>query len=321
MSIQAMVWALEDAPDVPAQALGTLMGLANHADEFGRGAYASQEQIAEYARKSDRQARTDLYRLEELGLIRRGDQSLVAHLRGDKRPVVWDLAMERRKNESGRKSTSGRKHTSGGNDASGRKSSAPDAPDESAGQNDSAGSTLPGGSEVPAGSAAQNGRKCASDEPSVEPSELSLPTGEKDTHAHTREAAEPDQLFDAPSPKAKPKAKRRKAGNAEPDERDLLADELARAFWNRHRTAQPFPAVRQVIRTALGNGYSRDELAFALERLGLQGMAISGATITIAHKEITQERAKRNGGRDSPGDGSGPRNDPNTTYSNNLADY
>ncbi len=39
MSIEAMTWVLEDAPDFPPHLLGVLMGLANKADQRGRGAW------------------------------------------------------------------------------------------------------------------------------------------------------------------------------------------------------------------------------------------------------------------------------------------
>lgn len=293
MSMQAMVWALEHAPDVPAQALGVLMGLANHADEQGRGAYAGQELLAEYARKSDRQARTDLTRLEEAGLIRRGDQSLVAHLRADKRPVVWNLALERVKDKSDRKCASGRKETSGRSP----ETESVGTEDEFAGQSPPAGSTVPAGSQPPAGSTASSDRKHTSDEPVLEPKH-SLPTEESGAEAET------GQLFGTPAQRPR-RRKSQKAQTGEPDPLDLQADELTRKFWERHRTAQPFPAVRGVVRTALGNGYSRDELAFVLDRLGKQGMAISGATITIAHSEITGVRDQQRS-RDAPrGNGSG----------------
>lgn len=284
MSMQAMVWALEQAPDVPAQALGVLMGLANHADEHGRGAYAGQELLAEYARKSDRQARTDLARLEDAGLIRRGDQSLVAHLRADKRPVVWDLAMERVKDKSDRKCASGRKETSG------RKPETDSAspPHENAGQEGATGSRVPGGSQVPGGSTASSDRKHTSDEPVLEPKH-SLPTEESGA---TEDGV--GQLFDTPGTRPR-RRKPQKPRQSEPDPLDVQADELTRKFWERHRTAQPFPAVRGVVKTALGNGYTRDELAFVLDRLGKQGMAISGATITIAHSEITGARKQQSG--------------------------
>lgn len=89
-----MSWVLNDAPGLPAHAFGVLVGLANHADKHGRGAYPSQQTLADYARKSIRQVRRDLGDLKEAGLIREGDARIVAHLPADERPLVWDLAME-----------------------------------------------------------------------------------------------------------------------------------------------------------------------------------------------------------------------------------
>lgn len=92
-----MSWALSDAPDVPPSCLAVLIGLANHAHPNGRGAFPSQERLAHYSRKSTRSIRSDLATLESLGLIRRGDQRHTAFIPSDRRPVVWDLALERRR--------------------------------------------------------------------------------------------------------------------------------------------------------------------------------------------------------------------------------
>lgn len=103
-----MAWVLNDAPGLPANAFGTLMGLANHADHQGRGAFIAQATLGRYARKTDRQVRRDLADLEKLGLIRRGNQALVNHLPPMKRPIVWDLALERRETgDSDRTPTTG----------------------------------------------------------------------------------------------------------------------------------------------------------------------------------------------------------------------
>ncbi|WP_374250843.1 helix-turn-helix domain-containing protein [Micromonospora sp. R77] len=97
MSVEAVTWALTHAPDVPPSCLAVLIGLANHADDSGRGAFPRQERLAFYARKTVRSVQTDLKTLESLGLIRRGDQTRAAFLAADRRPVVWDLALERRR--------------------------------------------------------------------------------------------------------------------------------------------------------------------------------------------------------------------------------
>ncbi|WP_443190016.1 helix-turn-helix domain-containing protein [Micromonospora sp. CB01531] len=73
------------------------MGLANHAHADGRAAFPSQERLAFYARKSIRAVRNDLAELARLGLIRRGDQRHTILLPADRRPVVWDLAMQHRR--------------------------------------------------------------------------------------------------------------------------------------------------------------------------------------------------------------------------------
>lgn len=94
-----------------------------------------------------------------------------------------------------------------------------------------------------------------------------------------------------PPKKAAPKPRAKKAPE------DPVADELAAAFWEKHGTgrAQSFLAIRGVIRTAIGNGVERNELAHALKRLVDDGMSVSGPTIDIALAKI-----RRPGGRGGP---------------------
>lgn len=108
MSVEAIAWVLNEAPDVPPQLVGTLVGLANHASPDGRNAYPSQARLAKYTRKSERQVRRDLSDLAARGLIRRGNQRIVEHLPIDRRPVVYNLAMDL----DGGTSTSARSSTS-----------------------------------------------------------------------------------------------------------------------------------------------------------------------------------------------------------------
>lgn len=103
-----MAWVLEDCPDLPKHLVATMIGLANHADENGKGAHPSQPTLAWYTRKSLDSAQRDVDQLEELGLIRRGDQRRVLHLPPDKRPVVYDLAMERRRGPRPERGRAGR---------------------------------------------------------------------------------------------------------------------------------------------------------------------------------------------------------------------
>lgn len=95
MSLRAILWALQDAPvEDPTQAL-ILCAMAETAHDDGTEARASQATYARYARCSERTLRRHLKAMEAAGVIIRGDQSLVAHLRPDRRPVVWDLNMPR----------------------------------------------------------------------------------------------------------------------------------------------------------------------------------------------------------------------------------
>ena len=86
-----MVWALKHAPVTDAQEHLVLIGLADHADGLGRGAWPSKATLAEYARCSARTVHNKLRRLEDAGIIMRGDQRIVGHVRADRRPVVYDL--------------------------------------------------------------------------------------------------------------------------------------------------------------------------------------------------------------------------------------
>lgn len=95
MSLRAMLWALEHAPVTNPARLVVLLALADCAKDDGTAAWPTQERLAERSRCSTRSVRRYLKDLEEIdGVIRRGDQELVAHLRRDQRPVVWDLAMD-----------------------------------------------------------------------------------------------------------------------------------------------------------------------------------------------------------------------------------
>lgn len=90
-----MVWALNDAPVTNTTALVVLVGLANHAGKDGTTAFPSAKTLAMYARCSERTVMTHLKALEEAGIIRRGDQSIVATFikRWDRRPILYDLNM------------------------------------------------------------------------------------------------------------------------------------------------------------------------------------------------------------------------------------
>lgn len=102
MSIEAIHWALNDAPipgdrrDASSLAI-VLVGLANHADPDGRNAFPSLATLARYTRLSERSIRYALRALEDLDLIQDSDPEIVAAYvkRADRRPNGYDLAVYR----------------------------------------------------------------------------------------------------------------------------------------------------------------------------------------------------------------------------------
>ena len=92
MSIEAITWALGSQVGDTTRKM-VLVGFANHAHRDGRNAWASKETVAEYAECDKRTVRRHVNALVAGGWMREGDQQQVAHIRGDRRPVVYDLAM------------------------------------------------------------------------------------------------------------------------------------------------------------------------------------------------------------------------------------
>jgi hypothetical protein len=91
---KAVQWVIDDAP-VPADLAFTLTVIARRCNEHGCNSWQSVATIAAKAGKSEKQARRDIVRLRELGLIVLGDQSLVGHLPPGQRPTVYDVVMSR----------------------------------------------------------------------------------------------------------------------------------------------------------------------------------------------------------------------------------
>lgn len=87
-----MTWALNaDVGDSTRKLV--LIGYANHAHKDGRNSWASKETIAEYVNCSAKTVRRHVQALIADGWMREGNQEQVAHLRADRRPVVYDVAM------------------------------------------------------------------------------------------------------------------------------------------------------------------------------------------------------------------------------------
>lgn len=88
-----MLWALHEADVADPLDKVILLVLADNADDEGRGAWPGQRTIAETVPCDRATVQRHMRALEESGLIVRGDQAAVAHLRADRRPVVWDLPL------------------------------------------------------------------------------------------------------------------------------------------------------------------------------------------------------------------------------------
>src|ERR1035441_7610959 len=93
LSKAAVLWALYEAPDVPARLVSTLIAVAVYAGEDGSGAYPSGATVAMLTRKSESQAKRDMAECERLGLLLPGDGRIVEDIRADRRPKVYDLPM------------------------------------------------------------------------------------------------------------------------------------------------------------------------------------------------------------------------------------
>ncbi|MFJ2353366.1 helix-turn-helix domain-containing protein [Glutamicibacter sp. NPDC087673] len=93
MSVQAMTWALYEAPGIDPTARLVLAVLADHAHMDGTAAFPSKQTIADVVGIAPGNVRAHLRKLEAQGLIRKGNQLHVEYIRKDKRPTVYDLAM------------------------------------------------------------------------------------------------------------------------------------------------------------------------------------------------------------------------------------
>jgi len=100
VSIKVTSWVLNHAPvDNPALVL-TLLAMAERANDDGTDARQSVKTIASKARVSVRTAQRYLRSLEDMGLISRGDQRSVQHLRPDRRPMVYDINIDQSRGDN-----------------------------------------------------------------------------------------------------------------------------------------------------------------------------------------------------------------------------
>ncbi|MEW9581389.1 helix-turn-helix domain-containing protein [Paraburkholderia sp. DGU8] len=97
MSWQATKWALEQQIVEDSTARHVLVCLAHYAGDQGKNAFPSTATLVKISGLSERTVRLKLDLLETAGAIVRGDQAIAAaHIdRVDRRPVCYDLCMQR----------------------------------------------------------------------------------------------------------------------------------------------------------------------------------------------------------------------------------
>lgn len=92
MSSNGLIWAVEHHLWCKnAGELAVLVAIANYVDKDLKGCFAKQSTLATRARCNAKTARTHVHSLAEKKVIIPGDPDLVAHIRADTRPDVWDL--------------------------------------------------------------------------------------------------------------------------------------------------------------------------------------------------------------------------------------
>lgn len=93
MSLEALVWALKEAPTQSHAETLVLLVLADRAGGDGgfNDACPSQKTIAGITQMSGSSVKRHLRALESRGLIVRGNQRVTESFREDRRPVVWNL--------------------------------------------------------------------------------------------------------------------------------------------------------------------------------------------------------------------------------------
>lgn len=90
-----MSWVFSDAEVENAQEYVILLAMADNAWDDGTHVFMGQKKMAAKCRCSVRTLQRHLMELEARGVIRRGDQSLVSQIPAGRRPIVWELVMEK----------------------------------------------------------------------------------------------------------------------------------------------------------------------------------------------------------------------------------
>lgn len=97
MSIEAMIWVRKHAPTINVTEMCILYSLADRANDDGTGCWPFYETIADESRCSVQTVKRHIKKLEERGLVVRGNQNLANSYPKYRRPVVWNLNMSLRR--------------------------------------------------------------------------------------------------------------------------------------------------------------------------------------------------------------------------------
>ncbi|MEV7681583.1 hypothetical protein AB0O64_23960 [Streptomyces sp. NPDC088341] len=95
MSGAALVWAMKHKSWCQSTGeIAVLTAIADHMGSDLRSSYASQTTLADETFMSTRSVGTHMRSLAKRGVIVPGDPAAVEHIRGDRRPPVWDFPVD-----------------------------------------------------------------------------------------------------------------------------------------------------------------------------------------------------------------------------------
>lgn len=111
-----MTWALDQQDVTDSISRHVLLCLANYADKDGKNAFPSASTLAQDTGLAVRTVRVRLGQLLEAGIIKKGNQMIVAaHIpAADRRPVCYDLVMSRGACGAPREGEQGARHDTNG---------------------------------------------------------------------------------------------------------------------------------------------------------------------------------------------------------------
>lgn len=306
-----MTWAFEDAPVSGSDKL-VLLAMADRADSHGRDVFESTERLAYKASVSRSTAKRALDALESAGIIERGNQAAAEYIRQDRRPVVWNLCMNRRREDEPPPSIA-----SHAGRHSGDVSAAGDSPytpepekhhrESPPGEPSPRGVRLTPRDEGPdspadftGGQIERHGGSLVTPDTKTKTLRnyyVVTPGDESPGEALPLLGEDEPENDPPPDPSPKPPKKRKR----EPDPVVLAAQRLAGAYYEAVDGFANFPAVLGVARKALKAGESEQAVEAALSRLADSGRPVTTDTLRIEIRGMEPARpitsARSNAGR------------------------